>query len=245
MLLGFLPLIPVTRESTLVSLLQTIESHVADQLHSPVRPRLHRRNHFSTFFIHLPFKNYPAKVDRWLEKLNRQKWTPDNHIKLHIWSVCANTESNKYDLEFLDSACVKIQNIGFKTSKMDQIVLQYWYYSFLRPLRVNGGGFLLRWADLKKGSPDQKSKCRTYAETCHSPFKGSRYHGVKMSWYHDFDYWMRWPAINHNQWWQPTYLSPQRPNEVLKAYSRISKITHMASIFDALRCFRMNFHASA
>ena len=52
-LMGFLPLIPIKRESTnaLASRLQTIESHVADQLHSPVRPRLYRGNHFSTFFI--------------------------------------------------------------------------------------------------------------------------------------------------------------------------------------------------
>ena len=42
----------------------------------------------SDVVIHSPFKNYPAKVDRWLEKLNRQKWKPDDHIKRHIWSVC-------------------------------------------------------------------------------------------------------------------------------------------------------------
>ena len=44
-LLGFLLLIPVTRES---KLLQTIGSHVVDQLHSPLRPisspRLHQGN---------------------------------------------------------------------------------------------------------------------------------------------------------------------------------------------------------
>ena len=34
-------------------------------------------------------------------------------------------------LEFLDNAFVNIQNMGFKTSKMDHIALQYWYNSFL------------------------------------------------------------------------------------------------------------------
>ena len=46
-LLGFLLLIPGTRE---IILLQTIGSHVADQLHSPLRPisnqRLYRGNPF-------------------------------------------------------------------------------------------------------------------------------------------------------------------------------------------------------
>ena len=46
-LLGFLLLIPVTRES---KLLQTIGSHVVDQLHSPLRPisspRLYQGNPF-------------------------------------------------------------------------------------------------------------------------------------------------------------------------------------------------------
>ena len=35
-------------------------------------------------------------------------------------------------LEFLDNTFMKIQNMGFKTSKMDHIALQYWYNSFLR-----------------------------------------------------------------------------------------------------------------
>ena len=29
------------------------------------------------------------------------------------------------DLEFIDNACMKIQNMGFKTSKMGQIAPQY------------------------------------------------------------------------------------------------------------------------
>ena len=69
-MLGFLLLIPGTRES---KLLQTIGSHVSDQLHSPLRPicspRLYRGNPFQLFFTYLTFKNYPEKVDRWLENL--------------------------------------------------------------------------------------------------------------------------------------------------------------------------------
>ena len=37
---------------------------------------------------------------------------------------------------FLDNVCTKIQNVVFKTSKMDQIALEYWYNSFLGRLRV-------------------------------------------------------------------------------------------------------------
>ena len=39
---------------------------------------------------------------------------------------------------FLANVCTKIQNVVFKTSKMDQIALEYWYYnnSFLGRLRV-------------------------------------------------------------------------------------------------------------
>ena len=36
---------------------------------------------------------------------------------------------------FLDNTCTKIQNMAFKTSQMDQIVLEYRYYGFLGRLR--------------------------------------------------------------------------------------------------------------
>ena len=51
---------------------------------------------------------------------------------MHFSSVTSN---------FLDNACTKIQNIAFKTSKMDQIALEYWYYGFLGRFRVDGRGF--------------------------------------------------------------------------------------------------------
>ena len=62
------------------------------------------------------------------------------------------------DLEFLNNARIKRQNMVFRTSKMDHIGLQYWYNNFLRPLRVDGRGFLYRNPTTKKGSLDQKSK---------------------------------------------------------------------------------------
>ena len=74
---------------------------------------------------------------------------------------------------FLDNACTKIQNVAFKTSKMDQIALEYWYYGFLGRLRVDGRGFLHQKPILKKRSPEQKSRCRTCAEACHSPFNST------------------------------------------------------------------------
>ena len=61
--------------------------------------------------------------------------------------------------------------MAFETSKLDQIGLEYWYYAFLGSLRVAGRGFLHQKPILKKRSPEQKSRCRTCAEACHSPFK--------------------------------------------------------------------------
>ena len=76
---------------------------------------------------------------------------------------------------FLDNTCTKKQNMAFKTSQMDQIALEYWYYGFLGRLRVDGRGFLYQTPILKNCSPEQKSSCRTCAEACHSPFKWSPY----------------------------------------------------------------------
>ena len=127
-------------------------SHVADQLYSPLRPIQRStavsRKPFLTRFTNSSFKKYPSKVDRWLENVNRQKWKPDDHIKGHIWSVCMNTDNNEHGFvrlssmtsNFLDNTCTKIQNIAFKTSQMDQIALEYWYYGFLGRLRVDGRG---------------------------------------------------------------------------------------------------------
>ena len=72
---------------------------------------------------------------------------------------------------FFDKACTEIQNMAFKTSKMNKISLEYLYNSFLGRLRVDGRGFFHQKPILKKGSPDQRSRCRTCAEACHSPFK--------------------------------------------------------------------------
>ena len=72
------------------------------------------------------------------------------------------------DLEFLNNACIKTPYMRFKTSKMDQIALQYWYNGFIRPLRVDGRGFPHWKPTLEKGSPDQKSKHRKCAEACNS-----------------------------------------------------------------------------
>ena len=72
---------------------------------------------------------------------------------------------------FLDNTCTKIQNMAFKTSQMDQIALEYWYYGSLGRLRVDGRGFLHQTPILKKLSAREKSSCRTCAEACHSHFK--------------------------------------------------------------------------
>ena len=77
---------------------------------------------------------------------------------------------------------MKTPYMGFKTSKMDQIPLQYCYNGFIRPLRVDGREFLHRKPTLKKGSPDQKSKHRTCAEACNSYKIKKRYtRGINIS----------------------------------------------------------------
>ena len=99
----------------------------------------------------------------------RQKWNPDDHIARHTWSVCGNTDKNEHhfvhfsSMTFLDNACTKIQTMAFKTSQLDQIALEYWYYGFLGRLRVDGRGFLHQ-------KPEQKSRCRNCAEVYHSSF---------------------------------------------------------------------------
>ena len=45
--------------------------------------------------------------------------------------------------------------MAFKTSQMDQIALEYWYYGFLGRLRVDGRGFLHQTPILKNCSPDR------------------------------------------------------------------------------------------
>ena len=109
---------------------------------------------------------YSSHVDNTCAE--RQKWKPDDHITRHTWSVCRT--SPQMTSNFLDNACTKIQNMAFKTSQMDQIALEYWYYGFLGRLRVDGRGFLHQKPFLEKRSPQQKSRCRTCAEACHNPF---------------------------------------------------------------------------
>ena len=135
------------------------------------------RKPFLTLFTYISFQRYLSKVDRWPENLNRQKLKPDDQIKGHVWSVCRNTDNNEHGFvrfssmtsNFLDNTCTKIQNMAFKTSQMDQIALEYWYYGFLGRLRVDGRGFLHHTPILKYCSPEQKSSCRTCTEACHSP----------------------------------------------------------------------------
>ena len=69
---------------------------------------------------------------------------------------------------FFDNACTKIQSLTFKNSKMDKISLEYWYNSVSESMEED---FFHQKPILKKGSPDQRSRCCTCAEACHSPFK--------------------------------------------------------------------------
>ena len=69
---------------------------------------------------------------------------------------------------FFDNACTKIQSLTFKNSKMYKISLEYWYNSVSESMEED---FFHQKPILKKGSPDQRSRCRTCAEACHGPFK--------------------------------------------------------------------------
>ena len=69
---------------------------------------------------------------------------------------------------FFDNACTKIQSLTFKNSKMYKISLEYWYNSVSESMEED---FFHQKPILKKGSPDQRSRCCTCAEACHSPFK--------------------------------------------------------------------------
>ena len=129
------------------------------------------RRPLSTFFIHLPFKNYPAKVDRWLKNLTDRNESQMTTFKLRIWSVCRNTDNNK---------CIFVQFSSMTSNFSTVLAWKYkiwgliWYNSFFRyfrPLRVGGRGFLYQKPTLKKGSPHQKLKRCTCAEACHSTFK--------------------------------------------------------------------------
>ena len=72
---------------------------------------------------------------------------------------------------FLDNACTKIINMAFKTSKIDQMALEYWYNSFLGHLRVDGRGFFHQKPILKKGSARPEIKMPHMRIGCKSPFK--------------------------------------------------------------------------
>ena len=137
------------------------------------------------------FKNYLEKVDRWLENLidrNESQMTTLHatldplikFVRTLTTTNMASCTSVQWLRNFLDNACTKIQNMAFKTSKMDQIALEYWYYGFLGRLRVDGRGFLHQKPILKKSSPEQKSRCRACAEACHSPLTFLPLNVIKM-----------------------------------------------------------------
>ena len=91
-----------------------------------------------------------------------------------LWNLLSILYFVENFLNFFDNACTKTQNMALKTSKMEKICLSvylYWYNSFLGRLRVDERGFFHQKPILKKGSPDQRSRCPTCAEACQSPFK--------------------------------------------------------------------------
>ena len=98
----------------------------------------------------------------------------------YTWSVCRNTDNNELGFvrfssmtsNFLDNTCTKVQNMAFKTSQMDQIALEYWYYGSLGRLRVDGRGFLHQTPILKNCPPERNQVAAHAQKRVTVPLRG-------------------------------------------------------------------------
>ena len=78
---------------------------------------------------------------------------------------------------FLDNTCTKVQNMAFKTSQMDQIALESWYYGSLGRLRVDGRGFPQQTPILKNCSPERNQVAANAQKRVTVPLKGPCHFG--------------------------------------------------------------------
>ena len=82
-------------------------------------------------------------------------------------------EPSRVDIQFYYNFKQIYTDIRLELPKDDQVLLLQGFNDVLSPKRDDGKRFSSTSENLKNGSPDQKSRCRTCAQACYSPFKYS------------------------------------------------------------------------
>ena len=107
--------------------------------------RLRHHAHIDVVIYHISFQGYNRSefvlsflkiVNVRKKQLRNSKFISSSRNRRHDTICPGNTD--------------KVSDMGFNTSKMDQIALECLYNSFFRPLRVGGRRFLHRKSTLKK-----------------------------------------------------------------------------------------------
>ena len=80
-------------------------------------------------------------------------------------------EPSRVDIQFYYNFTKIYTDIPLELPKADQVLLLQGFNDVLSPKRDDGKRFSSTSENLKNGSPDQKSRCRTCAQACYSPFK--------------------------------------------------------------------------
>ena len=82
-------------------------------------------------------------------------------------------EPSYVDIQFYYNFKKIYTNIPLELPKDDQILLSQGLNDILQSKRDDGKRFSSTSENLKHGSPDQKSRCRTSAQACDSPFNSA------------------------------------------------------------------------
>ena len=79
-------------------------------------------------------------------------------------------EPSRVDIQFYYNFKIIYTDIPLELPKDDQVLLLQGFNDVLSPKGDDEKRFSSTSKNLKNGSPNQKSRCRTYAEVCYSPF---------------------------------------------------------------------------
>ena len=90
-------------------------------------------------------------------------------------------EPSRVDIQFYYNFKKIYLDVPLELPKDDQVLLFQGFNDVLSPKRDDGKRLSSSSENLKNGSPDQKSRCRTCAQACYSPFKLSDYHSRTQS----------------------------------------------------------------
>ena len=82
-------------------------------------------------------------------------------------------EPSRVDIQFYYNFKKIYTDIPLELPKDDQVLLLQGFNDVLSPKWDDGKRFSSTSENLKNGSPDQKSRCRTCAQACYGPFKYS------------------------------------------------------------------------